>query len=287
MTFIKRAIVAILAMVMILSLPAFAIQYEIKDFGIKTINIPEEYMSCSLDVCDEDLSNLLKANGYTFEQWVSGVLEPNDFKIYACNKEVISDCMYLICKKITSPKTADGEVSHKLACDYNLMSEGKEMTEFLNEKKVKSNFDSASWITDMGDTPYIEYTTLIGNDYCHCYETIYNGNLITLQFSSKNDFSSSQKNAHRAVLNSISYSENADYTEVNELIQEKLQKKLEEETHSGENTKILRTIISISIVFVIGFAILLAIRSQKKKRKKTIVLREHEVAPESDENTNE
>ncbi len=281
MAVLKRLIVFLCLAALTLSSAVFAAEYEIKDFKIKTITVPDEYMSCSTDKCDEELSRLLSGNKYTFDQWAEGVLVPNNFEIYACNKKILSDCLYLICKELPSPKTDDGAIEHRLAADYNLIKDGEEMSEFLEDKKIKNNMDTASWITDTATTPYIEYTKLIGKDYCHCYETIYNGNLITLQFSSKNEFTKAQKDAHKAVLDSIEYSEKADYTEINSLINEALQKKLEEETHSGENTKILRIIISVSVVFVIGFAILLAIRSQNKKRRRSAFIRE------SDENTND
>ncbi len=275
MNFIKKTLLCILCAVLCLTWTASASGFEIKDFGIKSIDIPDDFMACSRDKCDDELLKLLEGNRYTFADWISGVMEPGGFYVYACNKSKLSDCIYLVCKEVSSPRTADGQVSHRLAADYNMLDEADDRNKLTENKGA-----GAKWLTDTAATPYIEYTSLIGDDYCHCYETIYMGRLITLQFSSKKDFTSAQKNSHRAILDSLTYTEAADYTELKALVEEHLQQKLAEETHSGENTRIIRIMLSTSLAFVIGFSIYLAIRSQNKKRRKTIVLREAEVIQE-------
>ncbi len=274
-----------LALMIILSSAASATSYEIKDFGIKNIDMPEDYMSCSTELCDEDLQKLLSGNGFTFDDWKSQVMEPSNFYIYSCNKNKLTDCMYLMCEKINSPKSSQGNVSHLLAEDYNLIADGGDKTAFLDEMVKSNNIDNAKWLDIAGDTPYIEYFTTLGEDNCHCYETIYGGNRITLMFSSKKAFANLDIDNHSRILATLTYQEKHDYTEVQELIAAAVQKQLEEETHSGENTKILRIIISVSLVIVIAFAIIMAVRTQSKKRRKTIVLREPEATEKTDEPT--
>lgn len=283
MKYLKK-MAAILAIVMLFAAECSAASYEIKDFGIKSIEVPEDYHSCSNDKCDPDLEKLLLGNGFTFEQWATNVMAPSNFFIYACNKTKLTDCMYLMCEKLDKPTSSKGNVSHTLAEDYNLMADGEERQNFVEEKKRTSNMENTSWISPNGDTPYIEYYTTLGQDYCHCFETVYSGNRITLMFSSKKPIGSSDADKHAQILATLEYSEKADYTEVKKLIDKAVQKELEEETHSGENTKILRVIITVSMVVVIALAIFMAMRSQSKKKRKTVVLREHEVTEETVDN---
>ena len=274
---------AILVLMMIFAAQCLGASYEIQDFGIKNIDVPEDYLSCSTDKCDPDLEKLLSGNGFTFDQWTTNVMAPSNFYIYACNKTKLTDCMYLMCEKLDKPKSSKGNVSHTLSEDYNLIADGEERQSFVEEKKRTSNMENVSWISPNDDTPYIEYYTTLGQDYCHCFETVYGGNRITLMFSSKKPIGASAAGEHAQILATLEYTEKADYTEIKNLINEAVQKELEEETHSGENTKILRIIISVSMVVVIALAILMAMRSQSKKKRKTVVLREHEVTEKSDE----
>lgn len=282
MKYFKNTAVALMLM-MLFAVECLGASYEIKDFAIKNIDTPEEYLSCSTEKCDPDMEKLLSGNGFTFDQWVTNVMAPSNFYIYACNKTKLTDCMYLMCEKLDKPKSSKGNVSHTLAEDYNLMAEGEERQNFGEEKKRSSNMENVSWISPNGDTPYIEYYTTLGQDYCHCFETVYGGNRITLMFSSKDPIGTSAAKKHAQILATLEYAKKADYTEVKKLIDKAVQKELEEETHSGENTKILRFIITVSMVVVIALAILMAMRSQSKKKRKTVVPREHEFVKESDE----
>lgn len=274
---------AILVIMMLFAVECLGASYEIKDFGIKNIDVPEEYMSCSNVKCDPELEKLLSGNGFTFDAWKTNVMAPSNFYIYACNKTKLTDCMYLMCEKLDKPTSSKGNVSHTLAEDYNLMADGEERQSFVEDKKRTSNMENVTWTEPNGDTPYIEYYTALGEDFCHCFETVYGGNRITLMFSSKSPIGASAAKEHAQTLATLEFAEKADYTEVKSLIDEAVQKELEEETHSGENTKILRIIISVTMVVVIALAILMAMRSQSKKKRKTVVLREHEVTEESNE----
>ena len=81
-------------------------------------------------------------------------------------------------------------------------------------------------------------------------------------------------------MKNASLGERVDYTEAHEISNDNLQKKLAEETNSGENTKILRYILSGSISFVVIFAIFMAIKSQSRKRRKAIIISDEEVLEE-------
>lgn len=296
MRFFKLSVVFALFALCVSSLVC-AQSYNITDFGIENITAPEGYMVCTMDTCDEAFSKLLEGNNFTFDTWKKQVMIPSNYYVYACSEKDPGKCMYVICEKGEIQETVtndDGSKSHKHMDDYNLIADGEEKDKFISSMEEaliyqgisKDNITLLRWAQtpEKLTTPYVEYACLTGSDYLHCYETIYDGNKIKIQFSSKNPFTKAETESFANILSAIGYSTNVDYTEVENIINENLQKKLEEETHSGENTKILRYIITVSIAFVIVFAIYMAMRTQKKKRKKTIVLREHEVVEEYQDN---
>jgi len=258
---------------------AFAIDFKLESCGIESINVPDEYMICTQDLCDEKFNVLLANNNFSHSTWVSQVMKPNNYFLYACDAKDPSNCMYVVLEKGEIQETItnkDGSKTHKLMKDYNLLSEGDEKDKLINQTKEaliyqgvsQENISKIGWVKTESKlvTPYIEYICRSGNDYIYCFETIYNGNKLQLQFSSKKPFTKKNEESFTNILSQISYSEIVDYTEVNKIIYNNLQKKLEEETHSGENTKIIRYIISISIAFVIVFAIYLSLKTQSKRR---------------------
>ena len=80
--------------------------------------------------------------------------------------------------------------------------------------------------------------------------------------------------AHAQIVKNLKYGEKPDYTEAKNIVHENLHNKLKEETHSGENTRILRYILSASIALVIVFALIMAIKTQSEKRRKRVVINE-------------
>ena len=250
----------------------------VDEFGIKNIDTPENYLVCTRNTCDPELLDIITRSGFSkLDDWTQKVMEPGNYYVYAVNKNDLTKCMYLVCEKIDSPVTKDKLVSHKLAQDFNLAESVSEKSDLLEEMKRISATNEANWVTTDGVTDYIEYNSVMGQDQIHRYETIYNGNKITLQFSSKKKFSAEEKGMHYAMLKSLQHSEHADYAEINEMIKTAREKKIEKDTNTGKNTMILWYIMGGLVALVIGFAVYMAIRSQSKKRKKVIVLREHEV----------
>lgn len=283
MQHLKYLILFILSVTICFSATVSYGAYSLDEFGIANVDIPENYISCTRTACDPDLETIITQSGFAgLADWTAKVMEPGKYYIYACDKADLTKCMYLVCETLESPKTRDKLVTHKLAQDYNLYESTAEKSEFLSDMKRAAATESAQWVSEDGVTPYIEYYSSVGEDKIHRYETVYNGNKISLQFSSKKDFTPEEITLHLSILSSVRFGEAVDYTEIKEQITAARQKKLEEETHSGENTKILRYIISASVAFVIVFAVYMAIRSQKKKRNKVIVLREPEVLDDGD-----
>ena len=221
---------------------------------------------------------IITRSGFSgLDDWTERVLKPQNFYLYATDKNDLKKCMYLICEAVDSPQTNDGLVSHKLAQDFNLSQSVAEKTKLLEDVKRSAAVNEANWVSPNDVTDYAEYYSVLGQDQIHRYETIYNGNQITLQFSSNKKFSQAEKDMHYAILCSIKHSEFADYTQINEMIKIAREEKIEKDTNTGKNTMILWYIIGASVALIIAFAIYMAVRSQSKKRKKVIVLREHEV----------
>lgn len=289
MDILKKIVVLSLVFVFMMLQYVSAAVYSIPDCGIETVTIPDDYMGCTLSSCDEEFSKLLENNKFTFETWKQQLMIPSNYMLYACQKNDPGKCVYVIFEKgeiqeIVTNK--DGSKNHKHMKDYNLIADGEEKDKFLEEMKEaliyqgisQENIKDLRWASPTKDvpTPYVEYMCSVASDMIHCYETIYDGNKIKLQFSSKNVFTQAELEAHLATLSGMTYANTVDYTEVENIISENTQRKLEEETHSGENTKLIRYIISVSIALVVVLALYMAIKTRKKKRKQVVVLREHE-----------
>ena len=269
-------------------------EFTIDEFGIENISIPDEFMVCERDTCDEKFAGLLSANSFTFESWYGEVMKPNNYYIYATDDK--NHCVYIVCEKNKIQKTItnkDGSKTHKLMSDYNMLDDGDKRQEQITKTKDALLLEGLSpdeittlgW-ADLGDdiiTPYVEYVCNVGGQSLHCYDTVYNAYTISFQFTKPGNFNSSDYEMHRELVKNIKFNEAADYSEARQVENDNLQKKLAEETHSGENTKIIRVILSVSIAIVIVFSVFMAIKTQSKKRRKTIVLREHEVIPEENE----
>ncbi len=280
---LRNILSAFLSMILAASVTASAAEYSLSGSKIASVTIPDDFKACTASVCDEDLEKLLKANKFTYEQWQNEVMKPSGYELYAVNIDK-GQYIYLSSNESGEPETKtndDGTVTHKLMKDYKLLTEEEDKKESLSNLKndlIKQgisadSIETVQWIK-IGDDytfDYIEYLCYSGKEYFHCYEMVYDAAKIELQFTSPIKFSEEEKSEHLEVLKGIKYSKNVDYSEVRDIIHDNLQKKLEEETHSGENTKILRTSISASIVLIIIFAVLLAIRSQKRKRRKYII----------------
>jgi len=260
----------------------FAENIEIEEIGIGNIKIPDEFMICTQNSCDDEFKPILTANGFDFTSWVNNVMKPNNYYIYAMDKK--SHCIYLSYQKnelqeIRTEK--DGSKTHPLMSDYNMLQSADDKAELLTKTKDELVLQGVSaddiqtlvW-ADLDDTitPYLEYLCSINGQYFHSYETIYNASKISFQFTSAKAFSQEEINEHAQLVKDVALGQKVDYTEAYSITNENRQKKLAEETNTGENTKILRYIISGSIALVVIFAIFLAIKTQSRKRKKAIIV---------------
>lgn len=281
----------ILVICLIIGTTVFAGNVEIEEFGITNIEIPDGFMVCTQESCDEEFKTILTANGFDFTSWVNDVMKPNNYYIYAMDKN--NHCIYVTCQRneLQEIKTEkDGSKIHPLMSDYNMLQSADDKAELLTKTKDELVLQGVSagdiqtlvWadLDDDSVTPYLEYMCSINGQYIHSYETVYNASKICFQFTSAKAFSQSQINEHSNLVKSSSLGEKVDYTKAHEIASDNLQKKLAEETNSGENTKILRYILSGSISFVVIFAIFMAIKSQSRKRRKAIIISDEEVLEE-------
>lgn len=272
---------------------SFAKEIGIDEFDISKIEIPDEYMVCTQKSCDEEFKSILAANGFGFTSWVNDVMKPNNYYIYAMNLK--NECIYVTCQKneLQEIKTEkDGSKTHPLMSDYNMLQSADDKAELLTKTKDELVLQGVSaddittlvWADFNEDTrtPYLEYACSINNQYIHSFETSYNASKICFQFTSSKPFSDSQKDMHSEIVKKANLGEKVDYTEAQNLTRENLQNKLAEETHSGENTKILRYVLSASIAFVVVFAIFMAIKSQSKKRRRSIIVSNEDETSEND-----
>jgi len=291
MKYIKKTVLILLVLSVCLTSVVSQAKYSIEEFGIDNIDVPEGYISCTRSECDPELDSILKSNGFTdLSLWNASVMTPGMFYVYACKANDMTKCMYLVCEELKPQKTKEG-VEHKYASDYNLIETAEDKTEILKEINQASQTNSAQWVTTNSATPYVEYTAFSSGNYFHTYETIYCGNSIILRFSSESEFSESEIKMHNEIFstlkNSVVYDKaNADMRESPEEFykkecenikkedEEARLRKVEKENNSGKNTRILWYIIGVLVALVIVFSIFLAVH---KKRKKIIVLREHEV----------
>lgn len=285
MKFFKISLIFIICF--IIGTTVFARNMEIEEIGIGNIEIPDEFMICTQNSCDEEFKTILTANGFGFTSWVNDVMKPNNYYIYAMDKN--NHCIYVTYQKneLQEIKTEkDGSKTHPLMSDYNMLQSADDKTELLTKTKDELVLQGVSagdiktlvW-ADLDDdtvTPYLEYSCSINGQYIHSYETVYNASKICFQFTSAKAFSQSQINEHAQLVKNASLGERVDYTEAHKISNDNLQKKLAEETNSGENTKILRYILSGSIAFVVIFAIFMAIKSQSRKRRKAIIVSDEE-----------
>ncbi len=273
-----------------MSVPCLAEVFTVEEFGIKNIEIPEEYMTCTQEKCDEEFKEILTANGLGFSSWVNDVMKPNGYYIYAMTKS--NKCIYVAAQKndlqeIRTEK--DGSKTHPLMSDYNMLHSADDKAEIINNIKDGLVLQGVSagdisllrWaeLNDETVTPYLEYICSINGQYVHSFETIYNASKISFQFTSTKEFGEKEKEEHAQLVINADLGKRIDYTEAQDIAHENLQNKLAEETNSGENTKILRYILSAFIAVIIVFAIFLSVKTQSKKRKRAIIAGD-------DENTN-
>lgn len=269
----KIFIVSILLITACMAQSIICSAYSAEEFNVKNLNVPADYVACTKNQCDPELEAIILQNGFTsLADWVTRVMEPQGMYLYSCNKNDLTKCMYLLCKKNKLSKTKDGLVEHELAGDYNMYKTESDKAELLDAVKRAAATGNAIWAPYAGKTPFVEYNATDGTNFIHAYRTIYGGNEITIQFSSAKAFTEDEINTHLSILSSMEYVQDVDYAEIDKKISDARTKKLEEETHSGENTKTLRYIISASVAFVIFFSVYLAIRSQKKKRRSSVIV---------------
>ena len=253
-----------------MSVPCLAEVFTVEEFGIKNIEIPEGYMVCTQEECDEEFKTILTANGYGFSSWVNDVMKPNGYYIYAMTRS--NKCIYVAAQKneLQEIRTEeDGSKTHPLMSDYNMLQSADNKADILNKIKDELVLQGVSagdislleWsrVNDETLTPYLEYICSINGQYIHSFETVYNASKISFQFTSTKEFINAD------------LGKKIDYTEAQNIAQENLQNKLAEETNSGENTKIIRYILSAFIAIIIVFAIFLSVKTQSKKRKKAII----------------
>ncbi len=270
-----------------MSVPCLAEVFTVEEFGIKNIEIPEGYMVCTQQECDEDFKTILTANGYGFSSWVNDVMKPNGYHIYAMTRS--NKCIYVAAQKnelqeIRTEK--DGSKTHPLMSDYNMLHSADDKAEILNSIKdglvlqgvSAEDISILDWsgVNDETVTPYLEYICSINGQYIHSFETIYNASKISFQFTSTKEFSEKEKQEHAQLVTNADLGKKIDYTQAQNMAYDNLQNKLAEETNSGENTKILRYILSAFIAIIIVFAIFLSVKTQSKKRKKTITIDDEE-----------
>lgn len=262
----------------LISATAYSAEYNFNDSLVSSLAIPDDFSACTEDSCDQELQTLLQRNKFTPEQWQNEVMKPSGYKLYAMNiKE--NKYIYLACNENTKSSTNNDDISaaQRLMQDYKLIDGNEDKNEALDKIEdalktqgiSKDNIETVQWVTTGGDYSYdyIEYICYTGSEYFHCFETVYNAYKIELQFTSQNAFTDEEKAEHLGVLKSLKYDKEIDYAEAKKIIDAELQKKLEEETHNKNNTKILRTSMGVTIVSIVVLCICLAVRIQYKKRR--------------------
>lgn len=274
---LKTLFLVILA-IQLISATAYSAEYKFNDSLISSLAIPDDFSAYTEDACDQELETLLKRNKFTLEQWQKEVMEPSGYKLYAMNiKE--NKYIYLACNENTKSSTNNDDISaaQRLMQDYKLIDGNedknaalKKIEDALKSQGInKDNIETLQWVSTGDDYSYdyIEYICYSGSEYFHCFETVYNAYKIELQFTSQNAFTDEEKAEHLNVLKSLKYDKEIDYAEAKKIIDAELQKKLEEETHNKNNTKILRTSMGVTIVSIALLCICLAVRIQYKKRR--------------------
>ncbi len=280
MNFSKRILSAALILTLLTSIGASAAKYDIKSSVIDSVSIGDEFSACTMDSCDPKLERILRNNKFTVAKWRSEVMETAGYELYAMNAE---EGKYIYLTLTDAPPDVDNtqdidSQSHRLIGDYNIIKDmddrqaalGRVKDALMKQGISEDKISSIQWINtgDYYSMDYIEYFCFFDEQYFHRYETIYDATRIELQFTSPKEFTFEEKTAHFEILKNIKYDTKIDYTEAEQALDETLQQKLEDETYSGENTKLLRILIPLSIVIIIIFAVLLTVNAQSKKRKR-------------------
>ncbi|MBO5743093.1 MAG: hypothetical protein J6R68_02290 [Clostridia bacterium] len=278
MKFLKISLVFIFCF--IIGTGSFAREITIDEFNISNIEIPEEFMICTQDTCDEKLKSILTANGFDFTTWVSDVMKPNSYYLYATNSR--KDCIYVTCQKNETPdsKIEEDQETPNTNKNYMVQSENnkakllkKAKNELVLQWGSADDVSTLAWADFSEDsvTPYLEYVCNIKSQYVHGYETSYNGSKICFQFTSPRKFSEEQKDMHSQIVKNAKLGRKVDYTEAQNIARGNSQNNLNKKAHNGENTKILTYVLSVSIALDVVLAIYIAIKTQSKKRKRTII----------------
>ncbi len=294
MKFLKISLVFIICF--IVGTSSFAKEITIDEFNISNIEIPEEFMVCTQNTCDEKLKSTLTSNRFNFETWVNDVMKPNNYYIYATNSK--KECIYVICQKNENQNSKAEENDSKTPNtnkNYMVQSENNKaelLTKAKNELVLQwgsaDDVSTLAWADFSEDsvTPYLEYVYSVKNQYVHGYETSYNASKICFQFTSPKPFSEEQKQMHSQIVKNAKLGRNIDYTQAHSSVSENQKNKLNKKSYGGGNSKILGYILSVSIALDVVFAIYMAIKSQSKKRRRTIIADDENEALKNDNTTN-
>ncbi len=275
---------------------SFAREITIDEFNISNIEIPEEFMACTQDTCDEELQSILTSNRFDFSAWVNDVMKPNNYYIYATNSK--KECIYVICQKneTQNSKTEENNSENPTTNNNYMVRKENNKAELLTKAKNElvlqwrsaDDVSTLAWADFSEDsvTPYLEYVYSVKNQYVHGYETSYNASKICFQFTSPRPFSEEQKLMHSQIVKNAKLGRKIDYTRDHSSVRETSKNKLNKKTYGGGNSKILGYVLSVSIALDVVFAIYMAIKSQSKKRRKTIIANNENKALKNDNTTN-
>lgn len=294
MKFLKISLVFIICF--IVGTSSFAKEITIDEFNISNIEIPEEFMVCTQNTCDEKFKSILNSNRFEFATWVNDVMKPNNYYIYATNSK--KECIYVICQKneTTESKTEEND-SKTTNTNKNYMvrtenNKAELLTKAKNELVLQwrsaDNVSTLAWADFSEDsvTPYLEYVYSVKNQYVHGYETSYNASKICFQFTSPRPFTEEQKIMHSQIVKNAKLGKKVDYTKDHSSVRENSKNKLNKKNYNGGNSKILGYVLSVSIALDLVFSIYMAIKSQSKKRKRTIIADDENEALKNDNTTN-
>lgn len=263
---------------LLISVNVCAAETEISGSTVASLNVIDGYSVCTADGCDDSFNALLAANKMTFSDWKAKVMDPESYVLYACDENNNTECLSV--KDAADPSKIDNSnaENHKYSKDYAIVENGDPKDKLLDDikKALISNSVSSNSITDIKwinnsaeyPTPYIMYTYSSSDGFVTCYQTVYCGKKINLQFTSQVPFTTEKLAEFGGIVSQIKYNETPDYTEVKNLIEKSAQDKLEKETNINKNSKTTVYLFAGLIFIIIVFAIYMAIRSQKKRKNK-------------------
>lgn len=267
----------VLMVIICLSTEVYAAEININNCPITSLIVPDEYSVCTADGCDDAFQALLSNNKMTFSDWKAKVMDPEELCVYACDDKNNTECLSVSEAVAESKIDNNSAKNHKYANDYAMIENGDPKDKVLEDVKkslisgsVSSNgITDIKWINNSSEypTPFIMYTYSSTESFVTAYQTIYGGYKIILQFTSTTPFTSEKLSYFNEVVSALKFRDTPDYTEFKKLREEDSQKKLEQETNINKNSKTTVYLFAALIFIIVVFAIYMAIRSQKKKKK--------------------